>query len=394
VKKGQSLRFSPTPSIGLLGVVLVIAAGASLCSGQGNAAVLHGTVVTIQADGTHLVIPGSAITLRSNGASRQTIGDDQGQYSFTDLPAGTYAIEATAPGLTGDSSVEIAPGASVNFDLELRVETVKESITVSASAEPAIPVEPEQQASLSRSTIVNAPSKDDRADTLLPLVPGVVRGPDGLINMKGARSSQGGSLVNSASIIDPVTGNPAMNLPTDVVSEVKVIANPYDPEYGRLSGALSSVETVTGHFDSFHASVQNILVRPRKRGGDFVGIESATPRATITGPLIKDKIAFTESFEYRFIRTPVSSLPPLQRDMKFEGFTSFNQLDVNLNSRQSMTVSLTLYPQKLNYLGLNTFQPQPSTPDLHQRGYMASIQHRTAFSSDSMLISQLSYKKS
>src|SRR5450755_2761534 len=134
----------------------------------------------------------------------------------------------------------------------------------------------------------------------------------------------------------------------------------------RLSGAVSSVETVTGRFDSFHASLQNILVRPRKRGGDFVGIEAATPRATITGPLIKDKVAFTESFEYRFIRTPVSSLPPLQRDMKFEGFTSFSQLDVNLNSRQSMTVSFTLYPQKLNYLGLNTFQPQSSTPDLHQ----------------------------
>ena len=161
----------------------------------------------------------------------------------------------------------------------------------------------------------------------------------------------------------------------------------------RLSGAVSSVETVTGRFDSFHASLQNILVRPRKRGGDFVGIEAATPRATITGPLIKDKVAFTESFEYRFIRTPVSSLPPLQRDMKFEGFTSFSQLDVNLNSRQSMTVSFTLYPQKLNYLGLNTFQPQSSTPDLHQRGYMASIQHRTAFSPDSLLVSQFSYKR-
>lgn len=349
--------------------------------------------MTLQADGTRLVIPGAAVTLRNNGAPRQTTGDDQGQYSVTDLPAGIYAVEATAPGLTGDSSVEIAPGASVDLDLVVRVETVKESITVSASAEPAIPVEPEQQASLSRSTILSAPSKDDRVDTLLPMVPGVVRGPDGLINMKGARSSQSGSLVNSASIIDPVTGNPAMNLPTDVVSEVKVIANPYAPEYGRLSGAVSRVETVTGRFDSFHASVQNILVRPRKRGGDFVGIESATPRATITGPLIKDKIAFTESFEYRFIRTPVSSLPPLQRDMKFEGFTSFNQLDVNLTSRQSMTVSFTLYPQRLNYLGLNTFQRQPSTPDLHQRGYMASIQHRKAFSSDSMLISQLSYKR-
>jgi hypothetical protein len=207
-------------------------AGICVYAAEGGTAALHGTVVTIKSDGTRLVIPRAAVTLHSSKASRQTTGDEQGQYNFTDLPAGEYAIEATAPGLTGDTSVEMRPGASVDLDLVVRVDTVKESITVSASAEPAIPVEPEQQAAISRSTILNAPSKDDRVDTLLPLVPGVVRGPDGLINMKGARSSQSGSLVNSASVIDPVTGNPAMNLPTDVVGEVKVIANPYDPEYG------------------------------------------------------------------------------------------------------------------------------------------------------------------
>ena len=79
--------------------------------------------------------------------------------------------------------------------------------------------------------------------------------------------------------------------------------------------------------------------------------------------------------------------------MTFEGFTSFSQVDVNLNSRQSMTATLSLYPQKLNYLGLNTFTPQPSTPDLHQRGYMASLQHRFTINSESLLVSQFSYKR-
>jgi hypothetical protein len=55
--------------------------------------------------------------------------------------------------------------------------------------------------------------------------------------------------------------------------------------------------------------------------------------------------------------------------MKLEGFNSFSQLDVNLTERQSLTASVALYPQKLNYLGLNTFNPQPTTPDLHQRGH-------------------------
>jgi len=79
--------------------------------------------------------------------------------------------------------------------------------------------------------------------------------------------------------------------------------------------------------------------------------------------------------------------------MKLEGFNSFTQVDVNLTQRQSLTASFALYPQKYNYLGLNTFTPQPSTPDLHQRGYMADVQHRYQIGSDSLLVSQFSYKR-
>jgi hypothetical protein len=305
---------------------------------------------------------------------------------------GAYQIEAKTSGLTGSNAVTVASGAALDVPVELKVEAVKQSVTVSAK-DPAISKGSSDETVIDRSAVLNAPNKYERFDALLPLIPGVVRGPDGLVNMKGARSSQGGALLNSANVTDPATGNAAMSLPIDVVQSVKVVANPYDPEYGRLSGVVSSVETATSNFNAFHLSVQNLLPRPRKRGGDFMGIEAATPRLTISGPLVKNKVAFTQSFEYRFLRIPVSSLPPLERDMKLEGFNSFSQLDVNLTERQSMTVSLALYPQKLNYLGLNTFNPQPSTPDLHQRGYMASIQHRDTTGPDSLLVSQLSYKR-
>ena len=147
-----------------------------------------------------------------------------------------------------------------------------------------------------------------------------------------------------------------------------MISNPYDPEYGKFTGAVSSVETRTGDLDKFHFSMQNIVPRARDRDGHIVGIGAFTPRTTITGPLIKDRVAFTQSFEYRFVRTPVESLPPLQRDMTLESFDSFTQLDVKINEKQTATLSLAVFPQKLDYLGLNTFTPQPSTPDLHQRG--------------------------
>ena len=360
---------------------------------QQRPGLIRGSIVTIESDGSRSMIPDASVVIESDGVARQTTSDNIGSYTFLDLPAGRYQIRASAPGLVGSTVAEIKPGESLDVEIPMAIEDVKLSVTVNGNVEPAISTEPEQRTQIERSTILNAPTKDDRVDSLLPLIPGVVRGPDGLINMKGARSSQAGALINSASVIDPVTGNTAMTLPIDVVESATVIANPYDPEYGRLTGAVSKIETTTSNFDGFHFSMQNLMPRPRRRDGDFIGIESATPRATITGPIIKEKVAFTESFEYRFVRTPVNSLPPLERDMKFEGLTLFNQVDVNLNSRQSMTATFSLYPQKLNYLGLNTFTPQPSTPDLHQRGYMASLQHRFTINSDSVLVSQFSYKR-
>ena len=123
-----------------------------------------------------------------------------------------------------------------------------------------------------------------------------------------------------------------------------------------------------------------------------MGIESATPRMTYTGPLIKDKVAFTESFEYRYVRTPVNSLPAAERDQNLEGFNSYTQFDFNISNKQTATVSVAVYPQKLQYMGLNTFTPQPATADYHQRGYQIYAQHRWLTGSDSSLVSQFSYK--
>jgi hypothetical protein len=224
---------------------------------------IKGTVYTVDSDGGRSVVPGALVKLIGPSSSRQTLTDDRGRYSFAPLATNTYRIDATAPGLSGSNMATFVSGIPLDVPVELKVEAVKESVTATAGAEPPVSTYLSEQSIINRSTVVNAPNKQDQIDALLPLIPGVVRGPDGLINMKGARSSQNGSLVNSANVTDPVTGNAAMNLPIDVVESVKVIANPYDPEYGRLTGAVSSVETVTGNFNSFHVTAQNLLVRPR-----------------------------------------------------------------------------------------------------------------------------------
>ena len=352
---------------------------------------IAGEVFTIGADGQRALAPGVHVSLHGPVA-RETESDAGGRYRFELVAPGRYKVEATTPGLSGTGTVDVAAGETAAAPIHLDLTTVTSSVTVTR-ADSGVQATSAQSTTITQSTVETAPNQNERVESLLPLVPGVVRGPDGHINMKGARSAQGGWLVNSANVTDPATGAEAMNLPIDVVSSVQVMSNPYDPEYGKFTGAVSSVETRTGNLDKYRVSVQNLLPRARDRDGDVVGIESFTPRLTVTGPLVKNRVAITQSFEYRFERTPVQSLPPLQRDMKLESFDSFTQVDVALSETNNATFSFSTFPEKLAFLGLNTFTPQPSTPDLHQRGYQDSAQDRYVMGSSGLLTSQINYQK-
>lgn len=370
-------------------VLIALSALAQTELKNGNTGAVNGAVIINDANGTSY-IPGADVTL-SGPTDLKAQTDSEGKFKFPAVVPGTYSITAQFTGLESNpETIIVQSGAAAEIILEASPAAVKSSVDVTATEEQV--QTSSSTATISSNTVANAPNANDRASSLLPLVPGVVRGPDGRINMKGARTSQSGALVNSANVTDPATGNPGLDLPIDVVSSVQVISNPYDPQYGKLTGAVSTIDTKTSNYNKFRFSVQNIAPRLRVRGGSVLGIGGATPRMTLTGPIVKDRVAFTQSIEYRYIRTPVNSLPAAERDTTFEGVNSYNQVDLNLTPTQTATISVALYPQKLKYVGLNTFTPQPSTPDYHQRGYQVYGQHRYVAGDGALLTSQASYK--
>jgi hypothetical protein len=184
------------------------------------------------------------------------------------VPPGSYIIEAALPGLLVSEAVTAVMGKVAEISLELKPSAVQDSVTVTANAHENETTSASPTGTVTASTLQKAPNIDDRAESILPTLPGVVRGPDGRINLKGARSTQSGALANSANATDPATGNPGIALPIDVVSSVQVISNPYDPQYGKLTGAVSTLETKTSNFEGFHASIQNFMPRVRVIGGD------------------------------------------------------------------------------------------------------------------------------
>ena len=353
---------------------------------------IQGVVFTTEQDQSRLVVPGTKLFLMG-ALNLETESDSEGRFTFNTLPAGSYTITAQAPGLTANQSIEVRAGSVSQLELEMKVQAVTDSTTVTASSDPVETTQASGTNVIGESTVEHMPNRDEHFESLLPLVPGVVRGPNGRINMKGARVSQNGSLVNSADVTDPATGETAINIPIDVVSSVEVLSTPYDPQYGKFTGAVSNVETRPGDFNKFRLSAQNLLPRLRRLDGSIMGIAAVSPRFTFSGPIVKDRIAFTQSFEYRFERTPVMSLPALESETRSETFDSYTQIDININQKQTASASFAIFPQKLDYYGLNTFTPQSSTPDLHERGFQAYLQHRYVTDSADLITSQVSVRR-
>jgi hypothetical protein len=158
---------------------------------------------------------------------------------------------------------------------------------------------------------------------------------------------------------------------------------------------VTTIETRAGSNDLRYLFI-GVLPRPRWRDGKLYGIGAATPRIAVGGPIKKDKLFFFQSLEYRFIRTNVPSLEALdehQRDIKRESFDSFSRLDYVVNNNHRLTASFSLFPQKVDYFNLNTFNPSDTTANFHQRGWFLAFNEQATFASGALLQSSFSVKQ-
>jgi hypothetical protein len=359
---------------------------------------LQGTVSAVGPDGQPFHIPGAELKFIGapvGTALRSTFSERDGTYQFADLPPGSYTLEVSFPGFKKVAkTVAIPAGETVVENIRLELAELREEVTVKAESEGVATKQAAPAEAFKQTTLQSAPLVSERFQDVLPLIPGVGRGPDGLLNVKGARASQSGLVVNSANVTDPVTGEYAINLPIDVIQSLQVLTNPYAPEYGKFTGGVTSIETRQGT-DQWKVQFQNFFPRVRRRDEHFVGLGAVTPRLTFSGPLKKDKVKFLQSFEYRFVRTEVevNRFPALQRDTRLESFDSFTQLDWDINAANHLSTSFSLFPQKLGFVGLNAFNPQDVTEKFKQRGFFWGINERMLLGSGAFLESYFSIKQ-
>lgn len=377
---------------------LILTGTVLIATVHADAGTIKGTVKATAATGTanasSTLLSGARLTLVNRDLPSQvykTITDDAGNFIFTNLPAANYVLTAEADNLPSVTrEIRLTSGATLVVEIEL---------TTSVSASVAVSVEDDEgllsssettTANVVRSeTLKTVPLRAENYQSALLLTPGVVRGSDGQDRLKGARAGQSAYTVNGADVTDPVTGNLAFDIPIEAAASVQIEENPYGAEFGRFTGGVTNLETKGGgdkfKFTAarFFPTLRNIISGP---------IDSFRPRVTFSGPLLRNRLFFLQSFEYRFTRARVPSFDAPRDNTSSESFNSFTQLDLILNKNNQFKFVAAIFPQKIRYAGLNTFNPQEVTPNIKQRGSLFSLSEQAIFHDASFLSSEISFK--
>ena len=338
------------------------------------------------------IAPGVEVRLYSPKMKLITTGitEDNGEFTFSKIAKGEYILEPILEGFTGEKKKITYKGTPINVTLHLYL-SESATVTVEANTEKEEAEKPSMPQTIKEKVLKTAPLVNEKFQDALPLLPGVIRGPDGLLNLNGARESQSGLLVNSVNVTDPVTGQYAMELPIEAIESVKVYSSPYLAEFGKFTGAVTSIQTRQGT-NKWKVLFTNFIPRLRKRLGKIMGIESATPRFALAGPIIKDKLWISQNLEYRFIRTKVTSLPELHNETVLETFDSFSRIDLDINSMNQFSTVFSIYPQNIRYVKLNTFRPEEASPNYKQRGYFLAFNEKSILNLNSLLDTTFSIK--
>src|SRR5712692_1134413 len=312
-------------------VVLVLALALGL-SAPLAAQIQNGTFSGVVTDQTGAVVPGAEVKVTNLGTSFAVVAktDGNGLYRATELPVGTYKIEVSAAGFKKAVHTNLAlnAGTTQRVDFQLALGQATEVITVEGGA-PLVNTEDSRlYETVSRGQVANMPLNGRNVFDLIQLAPGAVNvtgidfenGHSTVVN--GLRPDFIGFLQNGVSNKGLSGGvNTVPN--ADIVEEFQELTLNMSAQYGNSAAAIVNVVTKSGT-NSLHGSAYEFLRNDKLDANAFFFNQQSEPRpplhfnqfgGTVTGPIWKDHLFFTGSYQGdRFITsappTPIISETP------------------------------------------------------------------------------------
>ena len=256
----KPLRFSLPKTLTVFSALALALLTASVAFAQTGSSSLRGTINDTQGR----AVAGAQVTIineQKNFSRTQTTNDD-GAYTFTAIPPGTYRLEVQATGFKKAQVSEVVaqidtPGT---FDVQMEAGNISETVSVVAGGDSPINTTDATVGNTFESRrIVELPLNAGNVVGLLSLQPGVTR--TGFVN--GGRADQANITLDGVDVneqqngLDVVTNqafSSVLRILRDATQEFRVVTTNPNADTGRSSGAQVSLATKSGTND-WHGSL-------------------------------------------------------------------------------------------------------------------------------------------
>ncbi len=274
--------------------------------GQAVNATLLGTIT----DTTGATVAGARVTATetATGLIHESVTNDSGNFTFPDMPPGTYSVTAEAKGFKKEihQNITLLTNSSTRVDVSMVTGSVSEEILVTTA--PALLQTDRADISMKLETrqVAEMPLGTNRNfQSLLNLVPGMAPGVfqhSQFFNAASSIQTEANGLPRQGNLyqIEGIDDDERTGLlqiiipPAEAIQSVDISTNNFEAELGRATGAVTNVILKSGT-NAFHGSafeyIQNSAVNARSYfGGPLGHLSYNYYGATFGGPIIKDKL--------------------------------------------------------------------------------------------------------
>ncbi len=373
--------------------VLLIAGLASAALAQETKGSIEGTIY----DSSGAVIPNATIQVSGNAFSRTVQTNSSGFFRVLAVPPGEYTLTAEATGFTKSdvtrATVTLGEATPVSFTLVAAGATA--TVTVTGDVAAIDPTSSRVQDNITEKRFQEIP-KGTGFTSVLQTTPGVQNESKGAgIQIDGSSGAENTFIVDGQEVTNFRTGqlNSNNNLPFQLIQEVQVKKGGFEAEHGGATGGVITLVTKRGgnefrgdigtSFQTSKLEPANAFVDPTnvstlstienrniqqpyvlipsstslttlKAGRDFEGDKYTNffPSASLSGPIVKDKLWFFGAYNIQSLETTRDVVYPGGQREEYRRNErrdyGFFRLDSQLGDTLNLTGSYTYNPIRVH----------------------------------------------
>ena len=358
----------------LLLVLLLLACAA----GAADTRLTLGARVT---DENGLPVAAAQVTLEvSGGLTLSAVTDDAGYFSIPNLSPGEYAvrIEKRDYFLLAEQKIDLRPDSG-EFSFTLNhVQEVHETVDVTAPENTIDPTTTQSTASLTNKEIIDIPvaSSHDLLQSLVAM-PQVLRDASDQLHIAGANNTEVQYLLDGVEIGDPASNGLTSRMIVDAVRNAAIQTGRFGVEYAHPGGAILNYDTREGdHRWRFNATdfIPGINVQEGVQLGNFY------PRVTFSGPIQKDRLWFSESFDVLHTLAVEKGLPAgAPNEVRTWDGDSWSRLLWKMSSNNSLHLGFLANVGNTQNFGLDALHPQSVTTNTSGRELFGTVKEQSYF---------------